>query len=223
MQLFDVSPLLPYADQFAAGMVTTVLLSAITVAVSFALSIVGVAARIAPVRVIRGCAAAYVHLFRNTPLLVLLYGVFYGLGASGFRIEAMVAAAVALIVNSTAYTIEIYRGGIAGIPAVQREAGAALGFSPLQVSRFIILPQAFRIAFYPLGNQVVSIVLGSALVMVIGTPDLTYVSFNVGASTYQYLQTFVLAAMVYFVTVQLINGVWRAAGRALMPAQAKAA
>jgi His/Glu/Gln/Arg/opine family amino acid ABC transporter permease subunit len=213
----DFSVLRPYAGDLLAGVLTTAWMSALTVVLSMALALPGVAARVAPSRWLRLVTRGYVDLMRNVPILVLLYALFFGLGASGWQISSFMAAVAALTLNATAYVIEIYRGGIEGIPRGQREAAAALGLGPVATWRLVILPQALRIAYPALGNQVVGIVLGSSLAMVISAHDLTFAAFSIGAETFRYFETFIVAAIAYVIVVQLINLAWRLLGRALIP------
>lgn len=213
----NFSALSPYASQFAQGLLTTTILSVVTVVLSFLLAIPGVAARVAPVAWVRGIARVYIDLVRNIPMLVLLYMLYFGLAQSGLRLSSFEAGLAGLVINSTAYVIEIYRGGIEGIKPGQREAAAALGLGPIATWRHIILPQAVRIAFPALGNQVVGIVLGSSLVMVVAASDLTYVAFNVGADTFRYFETFIIAGLAYLVVVQTITLAWRLLGHVLLP------
>lgn len=213
----NFSALLPYAGEFLRGAAFTAMLSGATVILSFAAAVPGVMARVAQSRAIRSVAKAYVDLVRNTPLLVLLYVLYFGVSSSGWRISAAQSGLIALVVNSTAYVIEIYRAGIAGLPQGQYEAAHALGLGTLKVWRLIIFPQALRIAFPALGNQVVAVVLGSSLVMVISVPDLTFAAFDAGAQTFRYFETFIVAGAVYMVLVQIINGGWRLTGRLVLP------
>jgi His/Glu/Gln/Arg/opine family amino acid ABC transporter permease subunit len=207
----------PYINDFLIGAAYTLLLSSVGVTAGFVLAIPGVAARLAPLRPLSLAATAYVHLLRNTPLLVLLYVLYFGLGSIGLRLDSVEAGCLGLTLNSAAYTIEIYRGGIVGIPAGQIEASNALGLSAAQRWRYIILPQAIRIAFYPLGNQVIQVVLGSSLAVAIAGPELTSATYSVGALTYRYFEAFCVAAAMYFLLVQLIGVGWKAIGALAFP------
>jgi len=190
----------------------------LSVASSFALAIPLVFMRVSASRAISGFAKAYVHLFRNTPLLVLLYIIYFGLGSAGLIVSSYISGWVALTLNSAAYTTEIYRGGINGVHPGQREASAALGFSTLQTWRYVVLPQALRIAFYPLGNQIVATVLGSALVMVVAAPDITFASFTVGSISLTVLRGLHRGGTFYLVLVQASN-TDGAPGRVALPMQ----
>ena len=179
----------PYIGDFLVGAAYTLLLSFVGVVGSFVLAVPGVAARLSRFRSLNWLATAYVHLFRNTPLLVVLYVIYFGLGSIGLRLGSVEAACLGLTLNSAAYTIEIYRGGIAGISSGQLEAANALGLKAVQRWRYVVLPQALRIAFYPLGNQVIQVVLGSSLAVAIAGPELTSATYDVGALTYRVLRS----------------------------------
>ncbi len=103
------------------------------------------------------------------------------------------------------------------ISAGQREAANALGFNAVQRWRYVILPQALRTAFHPLGNQVIQVVLGSSVALAIAAPELTSATYSVGALTYRYFESFCVAAVIYFVLVQVISTGWRAFGSVALP------
>lgn len=162
-------------------------------------------------RPLRALTTAYVELVRNVPLLVVLYLLFYALPA-GFRLNAFQAGVLALAVNSTAFCIEIFRGGLSAIPPGQYEAAASLGLHRVHTLRLIIFPQLLRIVFPALGNQVISVVLGSSVASVIGVAELTYETLSIGSLTFRYFELFVIAAVFYIVAAQIIALAWRGVG-----------
>lgn len=205
--------LAPYLDLFVRGFELTVGISLVSLAISLPLGLGGALLRTSHHRWLRIATAVYVEALRNVPLLVVVYVFFYELPGLGVRLDSVASGIAALSVNSTAYVIEIFRGGLAAIPKGQYEASASLGMRPAQAFRFVILPQLLRVSFPALGNQVVGLILGSSLVSVVGIPELTSVSYKVGAQTFRYFEVFVVAAVFYFVAVQLINRVWTIVGR----------
>src|SRR5690348_10241088 len=136
--------------------------------------------RVSPNRPFRAIALAYVEAIRNIPLLVVLYVLFHAVPQWGLRLSAVTAGVAALAINSTAFTIEIFRGALAAIALGQYEAAASLGLRRSQALRLVVFPQVLRIALPPLGNQVVSVVLGSSVAAVVGVPELTYQTLSVG-------------------------------------------
>src|SRR6478672_1126211 len=137
----DFGALAGYVGLLLQGAVTTLVLTAIASTIGIALSIGGAATA-------RSLIAAYVELIRNTPFLVQLFFIFFGLPSLGMRLTAMQAAILAMTINLTAYTIEILRAGIGAVPPGQREAGLALGVSAVAVFIYVVLPQAVA-AVYP--------------------------------------------------------------------------
>src|SRR5215831_15082897 len=101
-------------------------------------------------------------------------------------INALTAGVAALAINSTAFTIEIFRGGFAAVPVAQHDAARALGLRPALIMALVVVPQVFRIVLPPLGNQIVSVVLGSAQASIIGVAELTYQTQSIGSSTSRY-------------------------------------
>jgi ABC-type amino acid transport system permease subunit len=165
--------------------------------------------RVADNRCARAIATGYVEAVRNIPLLVVLYILFLALPLYGIRINALTAGVLGLAINSTAYTIEIIRAGFAAIPVGQYEAARSLGLHRLPILGLVIVPQVFRIVLPTLGNQIVSVVLGSAQASIIGVSELTYETQSIGSTTFRYFELFTIAALFYIVCVQLISVLWR--------------
>jgi len=151
----------------------------------------------------------YVEVVRNIPLLVVLYILFLVLPLYGIPINALTAGVLGLAINSTAFTIEIIRAGFAAIPPGQYEAARSLGLHRLQMLRLVIVPQVFRIVLPTLGNQIVSVVLGSAVASIIGVSELTYQTQSIGSSTFRYFELFTITALFYIACVQAISLLWR--------------
>lgn len=124
-------------------------------------------------------------------------------------INALADGVAALAINSTAFTIEIFRGGFAAVPVAQHDAARALGLRPALIMALVIVPQVFRIVLPPLGNQIVSVVLGSAQASIIGVAELTYQTQSIASSTFRYFELFTIAAQFYIACPQLISLVWR--------------
>jgi len=165
--------------------------------------------RISGSPLLRALGTGYVEVVRNIPLLVVLYVLFYALPVYGVPLNAFTAGVLGLSINSIAFTIEIFRGGFAAIPAGQHEAASALGLGPVQSLLLVIIPQVFRIVLPTLGNQVVSVVLGSAQASIIGVTELTYQTQSIGSATFRYFELFTMAALFYILCAQLIGAVWR--------------
>ena len=129
----------------ARGAAMTVLLIAVTTVVGTVLSVIGAAARRSRYRLLRQAVTVYVEVVRNTPFLVQLFFIFFGLPALGIRLDPVVAAMLAMTLNMAAYTTEIVGAGLDAVPKGQSEAALALGLRPRQVFVKIVLPQAMKV------------------------------------------------------------------------------
>ncbi|KZC97686.1 amino acid ABC transporter permease [Oceanibaculum pacificum] len=165
-------------------------------------AIVGLAVlfvRIGHRRWARRCAEGYVELFQGTPLLMQLFLAFFGLGLLGFDVPAWLAAGLALILWSAAFLAEIWRGCVEAIQRGQWEASASLGMGYLQQMRWVILPQALRIAVPPTVGFSMQVVKGTALTSIIGFVELSKAGTMVTNATFQPFTVYGLVALIYFV------------------------
>jgi len=128
---------------------------------------------------------------------VQLFLIFFGLPALGLRMDANQGALVAMVLNGSAYTIEIVRAGIESIGHGQIEAGRALGLHGLSVFRLIVLPQALRAVMPPLGSQFILLMLNSSIVSVISADDLTSAAQDVAGRTFRSFEAFIVATLIY--------------------------
>jgi His/Glu/Gln/Arg/opine family amino acid ABC transporter permease subunit len=141
---------------------------------------------------------AYVELVRGIPLIVLLSVVYYGLPALGVTLAGFPAAVLALGLYSAAYTSEIVRGGLNSVPDGQLEAARSLGLSRVQALRFVVLPQAWRVALPALGNEFVSLILGSSLASAVTLQELFSQGKYITNATYRQFEVYAVLALVYF-------------------------
>jgi His/Glu/Gln/Arg/opine family amino acid ABC transporter permease subunit len=141
---------------------------------------------------------AYVELVRGIPLIVLLSVVYYGLPALGLTLAGFPAAVLALGLYSAAYTSEIVRGGLSSVPEGQLEAARSLGLSRVQALRFVVLPQAWRVALPALGNEFVSLILGSSLASAVTLQELFSQGKYITNATYRQFEVYAVLALVYF-------------------------
>jgi His/Glu/Gln/Arg/opine family amino acid ABC transporter permease subunit len=212
----DFGSLIPYASLLAAGVGLTVLITVCALVLSFPMGFAGALIRVFGPRPLRAAVTTYVELVRNVPFLPVLYLLYFGLPAVGLRLDALPCGILALTLNSAAYTVEIFRGGLAGIPPGQYVGARSLGMRPLGVFRYVIYPQLLRLSLPALGNQVVSVFLGSSLVSTIGVAELTYQSLGFGALTFRYFEVFTVAAVLYIATAQVVGISWRSTTRRML-------
>lgn len=148
--------------------------------------------------VARWLSGGFIQIFQGTPLLLQLFLVFFGAPILGFDINPWLAAGVALILNSSAFLGEIWRGCIQAIPAGQVEAAHALSLSYVSRMRDVILPQAFKIALAPTVGYMVQIIKGTSLAAIIGFVEITRSGQIINNATFQPLIVFSVVATIYF-------------------------
>lgn len=152
---------------------------------------------------LRSLALAYIEFIRNTPLLVQLFIVFFGLPSAGVRLSPNEAAVLALVVNFSAYSAEIVRAGIEAIPRGQVEAALSLGMSRLEVVRHVVILPAIEGVYPALASQLTLLMLGSAVVSAIGADELTSAANYVQSQTFRSFEVY-LATTVIYVAVALL-------------------
>jgi polar amino acid transport system permease protein len=185
------------AGMIANGAVMTIFLIVVTSVAGTILSILGAAARRSRFRLVRSAIAAYVELIRNTPFLVQLFFIFFGLPRFGIRLDPVVASMLAMTLNMTAYTIEIVGAGLDAVPVGQKEAATALGLRPAQVFFKIVLPQALKVIFPALTSQIIIMMLESSVVSQIAVRELTYEADMLQARTFRAFETYFIITLVY--------------------------
>jgi cystine transport system permease protein len=154
--------------------------------------------RIARVPVLSRIAVLYVSCMRGTPLLVQVFVIYYGLPSVGIRFDPITAGILALTLNVAAYLSESMRGAVAAIPRGQWNAALSLGLDRRQTMRYVIAPQALRVAVPSLSNSLISLVKDTSLVSVIGVTELMLASKEVISTTFRPLPLYLAAAAIYW-------------------------
>lgn len=211
----DFGALASYLGLFLEGLGVTLGLTAIAASLGVALSIGGAATARWGRRWARALVLAYVELIRNTPFIVQMLFIFFGLPALGLKLNALEAAVLAMTINLTAYTIEILRAGIEAVPKGQLEAGAALGIRPSSVFLWVVLPQALANVYPALVSQIIMTMLESAVVSQIAVTDLTHVADLIQSRTYRAFETYFVITVVYLVLAVALRRLLARAGRRL--------
>ena len=179
------------------GAVMTVFLIVVTTLAGILISVLAAAGRRSRYGLLRQAIGVYVEVIRNTPFLVQLFFIFFGLPSMGIRLDPVMAAIVAMTLNMAAYTTEIIGAGLDAVPPGQREAASALGLRRHLVFVKIVLPQALKVIFPALTSQVVIMMLESAVVSQIAVRDLTYEADMLQARTFRAFETYLVITMVY--------------------------
>jgi ABC-type amino acid transport system permease subunit len=153
----------------------------------------------------------YVEVFRNTPLLIQIFIVYFGLPQLGLRLSPFLSGLSALVLYAAAYNAEIFRAGLEAVPKGQHEAALSGGLSTAQVLRFVVVPQAVRIAFPALGNNLVSLVKNSSLVSTIGMVELMFVANDISFNNFRTFEIYGAAGVLYVVLVLVLTRLLRVA------------
>ncbi len=205
LQFHDV--LINY-DYFTEGLKYTVYLTVVGMLIAVVLGTVTAAARGSNNKFISAIATCYVEAFRNTPLLIQLWLIYFGLGQIGIQFSALTAGLCALAVNTGAYTAEIIRAGFESVDREIREAAIALGFTPWLSFRKIIMPLGFRAVMPALCNMTIQCLLASALVSVLGVNELTNQAMRLSSKTFRTLESFILIGVLYIILTLTITGLF---------------
>ena len=198
-------------DVFARGAAVTLGVSAIAMLGGTLLGIGGALMRRSRSWPLRAIGLTYVNLFRNTPLLIQAYLIYFGLTGL-VNLDSLSAAVIALTINNGGYMTEIVRGGMEGIHKNEIEAALALGMSYVQALGYILIPHALRIVYPPTVNQFVLLVLGSSVLSLIGLTELTCVARNLEAYTFRAFEVYITTMVLYILLAILSTLLLRAVG-----------
>jgi His/Glu/Gln/Arg/opine family amino acid ABC transporter permease subunit len=183
------------------GALLTVVISVISMALAVVIGMIAAVFSQVPHRTPQVIVRVYVESFRNTPLLIQLFILYFGLPQLGVSLSPFVCGLLALTLYTAAYNVEIFRAGLEAVPVGQQEAARATGLSALQESMYIIVPQALRISFPALGNNLISLVKNSALVSVIGMVELMFVANDISFRNFRTFEIYGTAAVLYVILV----------------------
>ncbi len=216
---FDFSAIAEQIGLLASGAGLTLLLTALTATIGITLSIAGAATSRWGLGWARRLVAVYVEIIRNTPFIVQLFFIFFGLPSLGVYLSALTAAVLAMTINMTAYCIEIVRAGIEAVPPGQREAGIATGLRPIPVFTLIVLPQAIAVVYPALVSQIVITMLESAVVSQIAVADLTHAADFIQSRSYRAFETYAVVTLIYLALALLLRWGFNFAGQRLFKGQ----
>lgn len=207
--------LLPYWNVLLQGLIFTVVLTLVSTVGGVALGTAGAAARTFGPRWLGRLVVVYVELIRNTPFIVQLFFIFFGLPALGLKLSETTAAFLAMVINLGAYSTEIIRAGIEAVPKGHIEAGVSLAMGKWEVLRYIVLKQAFRKIYPALSSQIIIVMLGSAVVSQISAQDLTYAANFVQSRNFRAFEVYLVAAVIYLLLAIAMRALLRGLGRVL--------
>jgi polar amino acid transport system permease protein len=206
---FDFSAPLAYWPDFLAAAGTTLGLSLAATVFGFLLGVFCALATAGRSAWLARLCSVYVETIRNTPLLVQIFIVYFGLASIGLKVDAFAAATAALVINVGAYTSEIVRAGVESIPKGQLEAAECLGLSRWQVLTRVVLPPAIERVYPALTSQYVLLMLASSITSQISAEELTAVANRIQSETFRSVETYLIVAAAYLVLSLVMRlGFW---------------
>ncbi len=181
----------------AKGVAWTLALTAIASLIGLAVGVAGAWARQQGPAWLKWIVGSYVELIRNTPFIVQLFFIFFGLPAAGHRLSPETASVIAMVVNLGAYATEIVRAGLRATPRGQVEAAVSLALTRAQVFVRVVLPPALRKVWPSLVSQIIIVMLGSAVCGQISTEELSYAANLIQSRNFRAFESFIIATAVY--------------------------
>ncbi|WP_439113007.1 amino acid ABC transporter permease [Hydrogenophaga sp.] len=194
---FDFIAVLLQWPLLAKGVLWTLGLTAISAVIGLLVGTLCAWARSSGSLWLRWVVGTYVELIRNTPFIVQLFFVFFGLPAAGVKLTPETASVIAMVINLGAYAAEIIRAGIEATPKGQFEAAASLALSKLQTFRYVVLPPALQKVWPALTSQIIIVMLGSAVCGQISTEELSYAANLIQSRNFRAFEAFIIATGTY--------------------------
>ncbi len=218
---FQWSLIWEHRSELIHGLFRTLEVSAIGIVGAFPIGATLGAARAHRIPVVSQLAALYVEVIRNTPILVQIFFLFFGLPQLGIRLEAFTVAWLAVMIWGGAFNTENFRAGFEAVPARYREAGRALGFGRLATFLNVTLPIGGRISLPSSINTYISVLKNTSLMTAIGYPEITHVARNIAAITFRDAEMILVLAATYLTIVWSLSAVIRGIeGRLALPEDA---
>lgn len=190
----------------AGGLLETIKISILSISLAITLALLAALGRLSTFPPIYALSTFYVSLIRGTPLYLQIFFFFLALPQLGIVLSGLVSGVLALGLNYGAYMSETFRAGLASVSKGQREAAIAIGMTPGQTMRRIVLPQALRFAIPPMGNDFISMTKDSALVAATGfVHEVMWRATRVGRAQFNNLEALIMAAVFYWVMTLILT------------------
>ena len=217
MNPLDFSGVFSRADRLVDGVWLTAQISLAAMVFALAIGVLAAVLTLSGNRLLRFPVLAYVEVIRNTPFIVQVFLIYFGLPGFGLRLDPVTAAILAMSIYGGAYTSEIVRAGIQSINKGQIEAGRALGMSPLTIFRHVVLKPALAAVFPSLVAQFILLLLSSSVVSAISVAELTSVGNDIQGLTLRNMEVYLIIAVIYVALVAALKGGMTVLERVLFP------
>ncbi|KEA52915.1 polar amino acid ABC transporter permease [Mangrovibacter sp. MFB070] len=202
---FDFSPVLSQWPGLLSGVALTLVMTLVATVFGIVLGIACGWGRVNAPTPVRWGIACYVELVRNTPYIIQLFFIFFGLPAMGIKMSALTASILSLVLNLGAYASEITRAGMQNTPRSQVETAESLALTRWQIFAWIILPPALGRVWPALVSQVIIIMLGSAVCSQISAQELSYSANLIASRTFRNFEAYIVAAVIYLCLAILVR------------------
>jgi len=213
---FDFAAVLEYREVLVAGTLRTLALTATGTLFGLSIGVLGAVSRAWRIEPYDKIFAVYVELIRNTPFLVQLFFIFFGLPSLGIKVNEWQAAILAMVINLGAYSTEIIRAGIEATPRGQIEAAQSLAMTRSQIFRKVVLPPALSKVWPSICSQVVIVMLGSSVCSQIAAEELTFAANFIQSRNFRAFETYFMVTGMYFVLALLVRQIMIRAGQLLI-------
>ncbi len=204
---FDFTAVLDYLPLIGRGILFTLALTAVGAVFGILIGIVGSVCRAWKIRPFNYFFAGYVEAIRNTPFLVQLFFIFFGLPGLGVKLDDWQAAALTMVINLGAYCTEIIRSGVQATPRGQIEAAQALAMTRAQIFRKVVMRPALQKVWPSIASQVVIVMLGSSVCSQIGAEELTFAANFIQSRNFRAFETYFVVAAVYLLMAIVLRRV----------------
>ncbi|WP_417660985.1 amino acid ABC transporter permease [Pseudomonas sp.] len=210
---FNFVPVLENADLLLQGAMFTLGLTFVGTVFGVGLGVIGAVLRAWQIKPFNRVFAVYVELIRNTPFIVQLFFIFFGLPALGVRMNEWEAAVLAMVINLGAYSTEIIRAGIQAVPYGQIEAASALAMSRFEIFRYVVLRPALSKVWPALSSQIIIVMLGSSVCSQISTEELSFAANFIQSRNFRAFETYLVTTLLYLAMAIIIRQLLAWVGR----------
>jgi polar amino acid transport system permease protein len=215
--VFQFGEVTRYWSWLLQGVVVTLIYSVLALALSLLLGTLGAVCRRSRHRSLQLISRGYIQIFRNTPFLVQLFVLFFGLPSIGIRLDAYTAALIGLVLYNGAFMTEIIRSGLQAVHRSQIEAALSIGMSRLQVFVYVVLLPALEKVYPALSSQFILLMLSTSVISAIGVDELTSFAGHIQTLNFRSIEVYLVCIVIYFVLTLLLRGGARLLGYALFP------
>ena len=211
----NFSPVWRNFDQLLGGLLLSLELAVVALLVGGVIGLVVAFALTGRNVWLKRLASTYVTIIRNLPILVLILFAYFALPQMGLRLDKISSFIGTLAIYSGAYLAEVFRAGLLAIPQGLKEAGLAIGLTPGQIRRSIILPLMFRNVLPSLSSTLISLFKDTSLAAAIAVPELTFEARKINVESFRVVETWMVASGLYVVTCSILAAFMRRIERRL--------